>query len=272
MNNFVQRTIFGALYVAIVVVLLWIGPLGLLVLLLVVGFFALYEFLKLQKAFSPVEYLSLCVLHTLLVFHTLQSALFKFEWTQWLIPLFAIWAIAHAMLLIRKLGANVYGTISTHFFSLLYISLPLALFASYSTGEGEYNFYLPLLGFILVWSSDTFAYISGKLAGRNPLFPSLSPGKTIEGLVGGTLLTAAMGAFLCWIWDFGTYWPAGLALGVVVSMAGTAGDLFESALKRQAGVKDSGNIIPGHGGILDRFDAFLFVSVVLWVWGTWLGF
>jgi phosphatidate cytidylyltransferase len=121
-----------------------------------------------------------------------------------------------------------------------------------------------MLVFILTWSSDTFAYLTGRAFGKNKRFESLSPKKTIEGFIGGTVLTAIVAAVLGNFWNYGIW--QGAVLGAMVSVAGTAGDLFESALKRQADIKDSGRFIPGHGGALDRFDAFLFVSVVVYSW------
>jgi phosphatidate cytidylyltransferase len=133
--------------------------------------------------------------------------------------------------------------------------------------------YVPnlLLGtFFLVWTSDTGAYVSGKLLGKRKLMPQVSPGKTWEGLLGGMILTAAV-AYVLSIWTkdnngtlihFLKLSPAKAILwGLGVAFFGTLGDLFQSRLKREAGVKDSGRLLPGHGGILDRFDAFLFAGL-----------
>ncbi|CAA7602549.1 phosphatidate cytidylyltransferase [Acididesulfobacillus acetoxydans] len=112
--------------------------------------------------------------------------------------------------------------------------------------------------FFLVWASDTGAYLIGKVLGRHPLAPAVSPNKTVEGSVGGLLFSLGAG-FALRPWLAGV--PAGFLLGLALSVGIGAqiGDLFESALKRAAGVKDSGRTIPGHGGFLDRFDSFVFV-------------
>jgi phosphatidate cytidylyltransferase len=121
-----------------------------------------------------------------------------------------------------------------------------------------------LMVFILIWSSDTFAYLTGRAFGKNPLHAELSPKKTWEGFIGGTLLTAAVGAYIFWsFFNIYNIWQ-GAILGALMSVFGTAGDLFESALKREKGIKDSGKFLPGHGGALDRFDAFLFGCVLVW--------
>jgi phosphatidate cytidylyltransferase len=121
-----------------------------------------------------------------------------------------------------------------------------------------------LMVFILIWSSDTFAYLTGRAFGKNPLHAELSPKKTWEGFIGGTLLTAAVGAYIFWsFFNIHNIWQ-GAILGALMSVFGTAGDLFESALKREKGIKDSGKFLPGHGGALDRFDAFLFGCILMW--------
>jgi phosphatidate cytidylyltransferase len=115
---------------------------------------------------------------------------------------------------------------------------------------------------LVTWMADTFAYIVGRQFGRHKLSPVVSPNKSVEGLVGGIAAAAITGALS--MIAFGLDQPVwiGLLLGIVLALTGLAGDLSESVLKREAGVKDSGNLIPGHGGMLDRLDAFLFNFVV----------
>lgn len=114
-----------------------------------------------------------------------------------------------------------------------------------------------LLVFVLLWVNDTFAYLTGRLLGKHKLFVRISPGKTVEGSLGGLLFTLAgiiiFSHFVEWL-----PLKVAIGIGVIAVVFGTLGDLCESMLKRQAGVKDSGRLIPGHGGILDRFDSVLF--------------
>lgn len=114
--------------------------------------------------------------------------------------------------------------------------------------------------FILIWVNDTAAYLVGSTLGRHKLYPSVSPKKSVEGLVGGLVASTVAVLFTPFFFSELSSMPLGiLALfGVIVAVMATLGDLFESVLKRQAGVKDSGKIIPGHGGMLDRLDSFLF--------------
>lgn len=121
---------------------------------------------------------------------------------------------------------------------------------------------LLLLG--IVMGGDTMAYFSGRALGRHRLAPAISPGKTVEGAVGGLLGGAAAGVIAHWVaFPSRPAWILGL-LGGAVAIAGTLGDLFESALKRWAGVKDSGALLPGHGGMLDRLDSLLFGAPLLY--------
>lgn len=119
--------------------------------------------------------------------------------------------------------------------------------------------YLVLVAVAGPWVSDSGAYFAGLLFGRHPLFPSLSPKKTIEGSIGGVVLTALVVAPLAYLFVGLPLWAAVLA-GVVISVVSQAGDLFESILKRLLGLKDLGRALPGHGGILDRIDSLLFTA------------
>ena len=117
---------------------------------------------------------------------------------------------------------------------------------------------------VCVWSTDTFAYFAGKAIGKHKLAPKLSPGKTIEGFVGGFIGAMAAGAlFAHWI---GLTWTNGIVIGAISGLIGPLGDLFESGLKRELGLKDFGTIMPGHGGVLDRFDSLMFVAPVAYLY------
>jgi phosphatidate cytidylyltransferase len=126
------------------------------------------------------------------------------------------------------------------------------------------------LAIAMTFANDTGAYFAGRALGRHKLAPALSPGKTIEGAVGG--LAAALTVTFVAGWAFMPYLSLGerLAIGVVASVVGPAGDLMESLIKRSAGVKDSGRVIPGHGGVLDRIDALLFVGAYVYIHVTLL--
>jgi phosphatidate cytidylyltransferase len=155
-------------------------------------------------------------------------------------------------------GSNIGATIT----GLLYVSLPMAMLSVIAYGSGHFEPGRVFCLIFFVWAADTGAYFAGKNFGKHKLAPSISPGKTWEGWAGGAALTLATG------WATGYFLPDiplshRLVAAGVVAVFGPLGDLAESMLKRSAGVKDSGTFLPGHGGLLDRFDAFLLVLPVL---------
>jgi phosphatidate cytidylyltransferase len=139
----------------------------------------------------------------------------------------------------------------------LWVGAPLAHLGLFP--HTRYGIVLILIAVVGPWISDSGAYFAGRFFGRNLLFPSLSPKKTIEGGVGGLLLTLLIVAPVAYLLlDFGS--AKALIIGAVVSLASQCGDLFESSLKRILDVKDLGNFLPGHGGVLDRVDSLLFTA------------
>ena len=151
-------------------------------------------------------------------------------------------------------------------FGLLYISLPLALLMDLRNHWHEekeaLNLVIPLLIIFTLWVNDTMAYIVGSFIGKTPFSP-ISPKKTWEGTIGGVLLAIiVMGTVAYFTGELPVAHTAVIA--ALASISGTYGDLFESKLKRMAGVKDSGAIMPGHGGFLDRFDSLLFATTFVW--------
>lgn len=161
--------------------------------------------------------------------------------------------------LVKNLGYSLCG--------LLYISLSLALLVHlrmrWAADAASLSYTLPLLTIFTLWVNDTMAYIVGSFIGKTPLSP-ISPKKTWEGTVGGILL--AIGVMVTIAYFTGRLSLIHTAIiTALAAVSGTYGDLFESKLKRLAGVKDSGAIMPGHGGFLDRFDSLLFASTVVWL-------
>jgi phosphatidate cytidylyltransferase len=117
---------------------------------------------------------------------------------------------------------------------------------------------------VLVGCNDTFAYLTGVLFGKHPLAPKISPKKTIEGLLGSLVFTIAGGA-IAFHYIMGAEWWLGAVAGLLTVFTATSGDLIESALKRDMAIKDMGNLLPGHGGIMDRLDSVLFAAPALWL-------
>ena len=165
--------------------------------------------------------------------------------------------------------------------SQMYIALPFAMvnvLAFRGVGNGVvYNYLAPLSIFVFLWTNDTGAYLSGSLFGKHKLFPRVSPGKSWEGSIGGGLLVLLVAALVGMYQNSDMHEtateliltvPQWMGLGLVVVFFGTWGDLVESLFKRTIGIKDSGNILPGHGGMLDRFDSSLmaFPAAVIYLY------
>jgi phosphatidate cytidylyltransferase len=266
-----KRIVTAAILIPIVLVLVFLGPAWQWMFSLTVAgvaSLAAWEYMGLAEL-GGVKPPRVAVLVALLALFAVN-----FEWPDRTAAFFGI----------MSLGLLVYCTFSrpvvevmsdaaASIFCLLYAGFALiAVTTLHEEPNGP-----SLVAFLLcvVWAGDTAAFYVGRAWGRHKLAPTLSPAKTWEGALGsvaGSLLAtgALLGlASLLGTWDFGTlfypdevwYW---LVLAVVVNVAGQVGDLSESALKRSAGVKDSGSLLPGHGGVLDRIDALLLAAPVLW--------
>ena len=156
---------------------------------------------------------------------------------------------------------------SKYIYLIGYIILPFLLITKIPFGKVGYNPKIIISIFILIWTNDTFAYIVGKSIGKRKLFEKVSPKKTIEGFVGGVvfavLASYIISKYYIEIVESNTFiW---IITALIVSIFGTIGDLIESKFKRIAGVKDSGRIMPGHGGILDRLDSVIFATPIIFL-------
>jgi phosphatidate cytidylyltransferase len=154
------------------------------------------------------------------------------------------------------------GRVSAAVFPLLYLGLPIGALIAIRGMRGPEGLFLLML---TVMVSDTAQYYSGRTFGRTPLAPAISPKKTIEGAIGGFVFGMLLMVVAGHWWLASVAWPIRALLGAVIVALGIAGDLFESMLKRSAGVKDSSALIPGHGGVLDRIDALLFAAPIYYV-------
>jgi phosphatidate cytidylyltransferase len=218
----------------------------------VVGIIAFFSYLNFDGLFSSVISSSIFNNHRLIFSCIITSP-------------FVILAIA---LFTRKDNAiqSAMFTIG----GIMYAVLPFALLNQtvfYNNFDKTRDYFQPelILGIIfLIWSNDTFAYLGGSLFGKNKMIERVSPGKTWEGTIIGVLITFALSfTFNGLIFKLeNNSWPI---LGILIPVLATIGDLVESKLKREAGIKDSGSIMPGHGGVLDRFDSLIFVSPFVYV-------
>ena len=253
MKEVIVRTISGVLYIAIVIFSMFTSREWFLGLFFLLALITLREFLKLVHLTSYLSYIILAAflyflsykiieinaVHLLLILSCFVN-LFLFKDLLWVgkIPMFEK----------KKYVAVIFYIISGFVFLTL---IPMR--------KGEFVPNIIIGVFILIWANDTFAYVIGKSFGRRKLMEKVSPKKTIEGSIGGLagaiiasfILFKFIGYFNLFIW---------ITLAIVASVFGTIGDLIQSKFKRQAGVKDSGILIPGHGGLYDRLDSIIYAS------------
>lgn len=260
MNNFWQRTISGIFIVVIIVAACWGGYYSGLALLSVIGVLGLDELLKMGEPEERRDKLRWIGAFHSLIF--LIGLWWKFE-TNWL-PLLTIQLLISTIGCVLTFQENSFKELSKMFFGWLWIWLPLFL-AKDLLEDFLLRFpMILLLVFVGLWTSDTGAYLVGKSMGKHKMIPHVSPNKTWEGTLGGALLASMLvGLFAHFFVHMD--WIQGAALGALIAFFGTFGDLIQSVVKRSFGVKDSGHIIPGHGGILDRFDSFLLAIPAVWL-------
>ncbi len=206
----------------------------------------------------------------ILSFFILQEVI-QLQWILLLIPLIFVFFIYELF----TTKQNQFKYITEMMFAFLYVFVPfislivLVTNTDFSIKIGMLNGRYMLLGyFIILWTSDSMAYVTGKLLGKHKIVPAISPGKTWEGVIGGVVFSLIAGFLISYITESSRYLWTGMA--VIVSLFGFLGDLSESMLKRKVGLKDSGNILPGHGGILDRFDGIVFSAPLVMCYLFWI--
>lgn len=267
MSNLITRSITGVLFVAIIVVC-FLKPLAMIFLFALVTGMTIWEFGGLvneKKGVHTNRFISTVAgVYLFLAIAGINSGIIIGN------GVFVPYLLTIIYLFISELYTKSEDAINNWAYTMLsqmYIALTLSTinilaFRTAPDGMIHYSYILPLSVFIFLWTNDTGAYCSGSLLGKHKLFPRISPGKSWEGSIGGgilVLIVAAVIAILQTQGDnvTGLSLPEWLGLGLTVVVFGTWGDLVESLFKRTLGIKDSGNILPGHGGMLDRFDSSL---------------
>lgn len=258
-SNFWQRAVTGTFFVAAVAGCTLLGEWSFMILLVAINFLCLLEFYELvlpDKRWIE-KYLGIILGSVILgMFAMIFSADLSLAWYYHIIPVFMIMFIIK---LFEK-SHNEFSTLAFQLLGLTYITIPIVMLAKMGfLNSLYYSAGLPMGFFILLWTSDTGAYIAGRSFGKTKLFERVSPKKTWEGSIGGLILVLIVAFGLSYLFDdvSKTDW---LVIGTLIVIFGTFGDLFESLLKRNLHIKDSGTILPGHGGVLDRFDG-LFLAV-----------
>lgn len=262
-NNFIQRAITGALFVAVLIGCILYDPLTFGALFIIISALAIREFGHLINQTGEISVnKTITMLGGAYLFLAIMGSCIG---TAAGSKIFIPYLLLILYLMISELYRKKQNPVLNWAYSMLsqlYIALPFAMLNVLAfqndptTSSVSYNPILPLSIFIFIWLNDTGAYCVGSLIGKHRLFERISPKKSWEGSIGGGILAIASSFVLAHYFPFMPVveW-AGLALIVVIF--GTWGDLTESLLKRQLKIKDSGNILPGHGGVLDRFDSAL---------------
>ena len=266
MNNFIARTITGILFVATIVVC-FLNPTAMIFLFALVTGLTVWEFTGLVNDRAGVavnRFIS--TVAGVYFFLAMAGTCSGFTSSTVFIP----YLITIIYLLVAELYAKQEDPVHDWAYTMMsqmYVVLPFSLLnmlAFRAAPEGiMYVYTLPLSVFVFLWVNDTGAYCCGSLFGKHKLFPRVSPGKSWEGSIGGGVFVLAAAALVWYLTDTYDMNPTGMGmwewmgLGLTVVVFGTWGDLVESLFKRTLGIKDSGNILPGHGGMLDRFDSSL---------------
>lgn len=260
-----QRAITGTIFVAVLVAAIILHPLSLAGLFALVAILGLWEFYGLSQKDQSVPQLAMGLLGGAAVYLFIINI--KFNWFDprlavLILPLISLIFVVE---LFRK-KERPFANLAYTFLGWAYVVVPFGLFNFLANGTGDKHSWHVALGFfILIWCNDTFAYLTGKFLGKHKLFERISPKKTWEGSIGGMLFSIG-GAILMWyFWDFVPL-KVWIGMAVIVVIFGGLGDLVESMFKRSINIKDSGNILPGHGGILDRFDAVLIAAPVVFAY------
>ncbi|MGB4505158.1 MAG: phosphatidate cytidylyltransferase [Syntrophaceticus sp.] len=254
-----ERIISALIGIPILILFVYIGGIPLVIFVVLVALVGLFE---LQRIYRRMQFnvpqtliYGSAFLFPLLAYFTPDSRECSYLFTGLI-----LFFIVHMMLLVFAFPRLGIDDLALSYLGSCYISVLLShliLIRKFT----PYGWQLLLLVFLLTWACDIGAYFIGRLFGHRALYPTLSPHKTLEGSIGGILFclgTAALFQFFCPILTY----PKALFFGIIIGVVVQIGDLAESALKRMGKIKDSGNLIPGHGGILDRFDSLLFSAPI----------
>lgn len=275
MKNFLIRTASGAVMLIVVLGAMLLSKWSFMALMSVIAIGGMWEFYRFsQKAgYEPMKALGiftgvvmLCAgLALSMFFDTANSGNALILLVASIAALVLIVPLMFICELYRK-SATPIANIATSLLGALYVALPMALLIVIPMllGGGEWDPWIMILYIFIIWANDVFAYLFGITLGRHRLFERISPKKSWEGFFGGLLGAMAMGWVAATI--LGASVPMWIGLALVAAISGVFGDLVESLMKRSVDIKDSGNIIPGHGGWLDRFDALILSAPFVFIY------
>ena len=250
------RTLVGLVFTLVVVGSAFAGILPFSILF---GFFAakgFQEFVRLvnpqMRRFQRRAGLGLAIVF---YFTSASSMVYGTDW-RWILIVPVLWLVFMSIEMIKVSASFILDT-STLLMGFIYTVLPFTLLVYFSKVNGSFDARLPFGFFLILWANDTGAYLVGKFFGKHKLLEAVSPKKTWEGLIGGAAAAIVLGYFLFSLMPSTFPRMDWVVISIIVAVFANIGDLIESQIKRIKGVKDSGKLLPGHGGVLDRFDGLL---------------
>lgn len=261
MSNFIQRTLSGAVYVAVVVATVLYSESLLTGLMAVITLQAIREFCTLMK----MDKLPTIMMSIAGVTLFLTQSVIGMQHQAMLMAVYGILLIATLVAELFRKAENPIANWGMILISQAMIALPFSLMLDIlHSSDWSLSRFVLLAIFVCIWVNDSGAYCVGSLIGKHKMFPRVSPGKSWEGLVGGVVFSLVAGGVFAWFIPGIAVWRW-MLIALTVSAFGNLGDLMESLLKRTIGVKDSGRFMPGHGGVLDRFDSLLLAVPAVWI-------
>jgi len=268
-SNFQKRAIYGAVYVLVMLGGTLFHPVAFALIFATLLFFTQFEFYALgeQAGYKPSKWVgSISGLVFFLINFGLAVGFLPKQFGFTFIPIILFILIFELF----SSDKNTIGNTGLSVFGFIYIAAPFSLmnFIVHSAVNGQNNSFYPwiLAGvFFIIWANDSFAYLFGSTLGKHKLFESISPKKSWEGFIGGAIAAIVMGILNAVLFQ-AISMVSWIAIAVLTVIFGTLGDLFQSKLKREIGVKDSGSILPGHGGFLDRLDSLFFAIPAIFTW------
>lgn len=264
MNEFLTRSLTGLVFVGLLITSVVLSETAILVVFTIFGLLCLFEFSKLITLKGYIQYIVFLIILGIFVFWKQVQPTVKIEEATLILLVFSIFV---SLFLIRDLFSKKIipeFMFKKYLLTTFYMSSSFVFLLLIPNATETYEPYIILGSFILVWVNDSFAYLTGKNFGRQKLFERISPKKTVEGFLGGLLFSCIASYFIAKFTETLSF-SSWLILAIIISSIGTIGDLIQSKFKRQANVKDSGSIMPGHGGIFDRLDSMIFAAPFIYL-------
>lgn len=255
-----QRIITGVVAALLFIPFVVYGNIPFTILVYAMAFIGLFEILRMNKIsiFSVPGILGLISVTAILMPKALEEKIEDIT-SYNKIEIIIIMTILLLVYVVLKKNQFTFDNAAFVILAALYVGIGFYYFIETRNAGLEYV----IFALVIVWSTDSGAYFTGRKLGKNKLWPEISPNKTVEGFIGGIVIAVIGTTIMQLIYPFDKSWLIIITITIISSIFGQMGDLVESAIKRHYGVKDSGNILPGHGGILDRFDSLIFVLPLL---------